>query len=293
MLSILVLEDLAMAFYLPIPPRCSSAGRSWGGLRARRRSSLAMVTVVLFVALRYGAVSSRRWSISRTARSSCSSVLGPALLVAGVASALQVSAAVGAFLLGIAISGSTGRERDAAAGAAAGPVRRDVLRGLRPEHRPGDDPAGPAAGRSCSARGDRRDEDRDGLVGRAVAGHRLARPGAGRGGAGRARRVLDRHRRAWRCRYAAVPPELAALATAYVLLMAVFGPIAARVVEPVTRWARSKVPARSAAPSTGCWRSRRVPASTGGRSATRRERRVVQLPLRHPRRRPPPPPRRP
>ena len=51
--------------------------------------------------------------------------------------------------------------------------------------------------------------------------------------------------------YAAVPPELAALATAYVLLMAVFGPIAARVVEPVTRWARSKVPARSAAPAKG------------------------------------------
>jgi CPA2 family monovalent cation:H+ antiporter-2 len=51
--------------------------------------------------------------------------------------------------------------------------------------------------------------------------------------------------------YAAVPTELAALATAYVLLMAVFGPIAARVVEPVTRWVRSKVPARSPAPSTG------------------------------------------
>ena len=36
--------------------------------------------------------------------------------------------------------------------------------------------------------------------------------------------------------YAAVPAELAALATAYVLLMAVIGPIAARVVEPVARW---------------------------------------------------------
>ena len=34
-------------------------------------------------------------------------VLGSALLVAGIASELQVSAAVGAFLLGIAISGST------------------------------------------------------------------------------------------------------------------------------------------------------------------------------------------
>ena len=35
--------------------------------------------------------------------------------------------------------------------------------------------------------------------------------------------------------YAAVPGELAALSTAYVLLMAVLGPIAARVVEPVAR----------------------------------------------------------
>ena len=51
--------------------------------------------------------------------------------------------------------------------------------------------------------------------------------------------------------YAAVPNELAALATAYVLLTAVFGPIATRVVEPVTRWVRSKVPVRAAAPSTG------------------------------------------
>ena len=33
--------------------------------------------------------------------------------------------------------------------------------------------------------------------------------------------------------------------------MAVFGPIAARVVEPVTRWVRSKVPVRSTAPSAG------------------------------------------
>ena len=52
--------------------------------------------------------------------------------------------------------------------------------------------------------------------------------------------------------YAAVPPELAALATAYVLLMAVFGPIAARVVEPVTRVGAQQGPgAARPAPSTG------------------------------------------
>ena len=50
-----------------------------------------------------------------------------------------------------------------------------------------------------------------------------------------------------------VPSDLAALATAYVLLMAVFGPVAARVVEPVTRGIRTRVAARrrSPAPSAG------------------------------------------
>jgi Kef-type K+ transport system membrane component KefB len=50
--------------------------------------------------------------------------------------------------------------------------------------------------------------------------------------------------------YTAVSAELAALATAYVLLMAVLGPIAARVVEPAARCVRSRIPARSAAPTT-------------------------------------------
>jgi CPA2 family monovalent cation:H+ antiporter-2 len=46
--------------------------------------------------------------------------------------------------------------------------------------------------------------------------------------------------------YAAVDPRLAALATTYVLLMAVIGPVAARVVEPVARTLRSTAQARAA-----------------------------------------------
>jgi len=46
----------------------------------------------------------------------------------------------------------------------------------------------------------------------------------------------------------AVDGELAAVTTAYVLLMAVLGPVAARVVEPVMRWVRRP---RSAPSSTG------------------------------------------
>lgn len=43
--------------------------------------------------------------------------------------------------------------------------------------------------------------------------------------------------------YAAVPAELSALATAYVLIMAVLGPIAARYVEPVMRAIPTRTPA--------------------------------------------------
>jgi CPA2 family monovalent cation:H+ antiporter-2 len=38
----------------------------------------------------------------------------------------------------------------------------------------------------------------------------------------------------------AVPGELASLATTYVLIMAIIGPVGARVVEPVARWVMSK-----------------------------------------------------
>jgi CPA2 family monovalent cation:H+ antiporter-2 len=50
--------------------------------------------------------------------------------------------------------------------------------------------------------------------------------------------------------YAAVPEQLAALATAYVLIMAILGPIAAKFVEPVARaLQRRSVPAP--APTAG------------------------------------------
>ena len=123
-----------------------------------------------------------------------------------------------------------------------------VVFGLNTE--PVVDPAGAGLGGRAGGR-HHGDEARDRLVGRAVAGHRPARPGPRR--ARRWSRTASSRSSSpgSPCRYAAVPNELAALATAYVLLMAVLGPIAARVVEPVTRWVRSKVPVRAAAPSTG------------------------------------------
>ncbi|RCW44716.1 potassium/proton antiporter membrane subunit (CPA2 family) [Halopolyspora algeriensis] len=104
-LSMLVFEDLAMAVYLPVLTALLTGVSLLGGLGAVG-ISLLTVTLVLILALRFGKY------VSAVVYSSDPEVfllrvLGAALLVAGIASQLQVSAAVGAFLLGIAISGST------------------------------------------------------------------------------------------------------------------------------------------------------------------------------------------
>jgi CPA2 family monovalent cation:H+ antiporter-2 len=102
-LSILVLEDLAMAVYLPIiTALLAGAGLAAGSLTLA--IALAAAGGVLFVAVRYGRVISRFVS-SDDPEKLLLVVLGLTLLVAGVAQQLQVSAAVGAFLVGIALSG--------------------------------------------------------------------------------------------------------------------------------------------------------------------------------------------
>lgn len=102
-LSVLVLEDLAMAVYLPIVGVLLVGG---GPERIVLSVSLAIVAVllVLFVAVRYG-----DWLSGFAAHESDEIVLlttlGTVLLVAGVAQRFQVSAAIAAFLVGIAASG--------------------------------------------------------------------------------------------------------------------------------------------------------------------------------------------
>ncbi|HEY3557351.1 MAG TPA: cation:proton antiporter [Kribbella sp.] len=102
-LGILVLEDLSMAVYLPILTALL-AGVGLAGGSMTLLISLGTVSVVLFVALRYGRVISRAVS-SDNPEMLLLVVLGLTLLVAGLAQQLQVSAAVGAFLVGIALSG--------------------------------------------------------------------------------------------------------------------------------------------------------------------------------------------
>jgi monovalent cation:H+ antiporter-2, CPA2 family len=110
-LAVLVIEDLTMAVYLPLV-----AGILVGGSALSTTGSiliaLVAVTAVLGLAVRYGDHLSRL-VFSRSDEVLLFTLLGMTLLVAGIAEQLQVSAAVGAFLVGIAISG---RSADAAHG---------------------------------------------------------------------------------------------------------------------------------------------------------------------------------
>lgn len=102
-LSVLVIEDLAMAFYLPLVTAVLAGVGLAGGMKALAVAVLTVVAV-LVVAIRYGHAISSFMSV-KDAEALLLSVLGLTLFVAGVAAELKVSAAVGAFLVGIALSG--------------------------------------------------------------------------------------------------------------------------------------------------------------------------------------------
>ena len=99
-LTILVIEDLVMAAYLPLIAVLLGETAGMSSVLV----ALATVAIVLLVALRYGHVITRVVA-SRSAEALLLMVFGLVLLVAGVAQRLQVSSAIGAFLVGIALSG--------------------------------------------------------------------------------------------------------------------------------------------------------------------------------------------
>lgn len=230
-LSILVFEDLAMAIYLPVLTTILAGVSFLGGLTSVG-IALAVVSVVLMVALRHG------HHVSKAVHSENSevfllNVLGAALLVAGLASAMQVSAAVGAFLLGIAISGATAHN----ATRILEPLRDlfaaifFVAFGLNTD--PSSIP--PVLGWALVlAVITAVTKMATGAWAARRAG--IARPGRFRAGATLiARGEFSIVIAGLAVASGAVPNELAALATAYVLLMAVVGPLAARYVEPLVR----------------------------------------------------------
>lgn len=230
-LSVLVIEDLAMALYLPITTAALAALGLVAGLRTVAVAVLLLV-VVLVIALRYGSVVSAIVD-SPSSEVFLLRVLGVALLVAGFASQLQVSAGVGAFLLGIAISEDTAEN----ATRVLTPLRDlfaavfFVVFGLNTDPRqiPAVLPAAVAlalvstitkiatgwfAARSVGVRS----------LGRWRAGAALV-----------ARGEFSIVIAGLALSSAAIDPRFAPLATTYVLLMAVLGPLTARYVEPVHR----------------------------------------------------------
>jgi len=229
-LSLLVLEDLTMAVYLPIlTALLAGAGLITGSVSIV--VALGLVGVILIIALRFSHV------INRVVFSTDDEVLlllvfGLALLVAGLAETVHVSAAVGAFLVGIALSGrvaNDARERLL-------PLRDlfaavfFVFFGLRTD--PADIPPALAVAAVLVVVSS---------LTKAAVGWWAAR-GAGIGTLGRVRAGTVMISRgefsiviAGLVISAGIEPRLGPLAASYVLLSAVLGPVIARVAEPIAR----------------------------------------------------------
>jgi CPA2 family monovalent cation:H+ antiporter-2 len=102
-LSILVFEDLAMAAFLPILG-ATAVGGTVLSATGSIVIALTAVVVIIVVAARHGDRLSRL-ALSSSDEVNLLTVLGITLLVAGAAEQVHVSAAVGAFLVGIGVSG--------------------------------------------------------------------------------------------------------------------------------------------------------------------------------------------
>jgi len=109
-LSILVLEDLAMAFYLPV---LSAVVVGASLLQGAITVAIAVgsVSVVIYLAVRHGKRLSRIFTVEQP-ETLLLGVLGLTMLVAGLAAKVQVSSAVGAFLVGIALSGQVAQSAE-------------------------------------------------------------------------------------------------------------------------------------------------------------------------------------
>lgn len=102
-LNLLVIEDLAMAVYLPVAAALIVGG-SPSGTFVSVVIAVSVVVIILFAALRFGARFSDAVMLGND-ETFLLTIFGVTLLVAGVAQQLEVSGAIGAFLVGIALSG--------------------------------------------------------------------------------------------------------------------------------------------------------------------------------------------
>jgi CPA2 family monovalent cation:H+ antiporter-2 len=235
-LNLLVIEDLAMAVFLPVAAAVAT-GRDVGATLTTVGVALVAVVVILAVALRGGERLSAMLAPG-TDEALLLAIFGITLLVGGLAQQLQVSAAVGAFLVGLALSGPV-QER---AGALISPLR-DLFAAVffvffsfqvDPADLPG--VAVPAVALAIL-----------GVAGKLVSGW----VAAGRAGVGRPGRLRAGGALIARGEFSVViaslgialtdGAELAAVTAAFVLLTAIAGPVVARFVGQPT-------PARAAPP---------------------------------------------
>lgn len=102
-LNLLVIEDLAMAVYLPVVAALV-IGDDPAATATTVAIALAAVAVLLWAGTRFGTRVSDRLAIG-TDESVLLGVFGLTLVVGGLAQQLEVSAAVGAFIVGLSLSG--------------------------------------------------------------------------------------------------------------------------------------------------------------------------------------------
>ena len=102
-LNLLVIEDLAMAVYLPVAGALAS-GSGAASTALTVVLALLVVALILVVSIRWGGQISVHLS-GGSDESLLLGVVGLTLLVGGLAQELQVSAAIGAFLVGLGLTG--------------------------------------------------------------------------------------------------------------------------------------------------------------------------------------------
>jgi CPA2 family monovalent cation:H+ antiporter-2 len=240
-LNMLVIEDLAMAVYLPIVGALI-AGGTLAALLGSVTLAIAAVAVILTLALRYGGHLSDILA-GGSNESLLLSVFGLTLLVGGLAQRIEVSGAIGAFLVGLALSGRAEQR----AGALIAPLR-DLFAAtfflffsFRIDPSDLVDVAPPALALAAVT-----------SIAKVVTGWISAgRAGVGPRGRVRAGTVLVA-RGEFSIVIAALGseladgPDLGALAAAYVLITAIAGPLATKYADhlPIpSRWAAAPTPA--------------------------------------------------
>jgi monovalent cation:H+ antiporter-2, CPA2 family len=239
-LSILVIEDLAMAIYLPILAALVIGGSTLVGVGTALAAIVAVIAV-LALALRLD-VGLSRLVFSHSDEALLLTILGITLFMAGVAELFQISAAVAALLVGIILSGP------AAEGARAllSPLR-DLFAAIffafvgfsiDPSEIP------PVLGTAVALGAIT-------AITKFATGWWSARSG-GVGPKGRARAGATLIARgefsiaiAGLAVASDVEPDLGPLAVSYVFLLAVLGPIAARLAEPMADWILGSSQART------------------------------------------------